>query len=286
MHKILPRTNALGIILPLLVVSNTTQAQELLESCVQLGRPKLIAGMCDFKPDPMYTTPIQTVNKVGCPSEILVEYIDPQTGAVATYAAGRSGSNMNSIQTCIRGVDRVRIKPGQAKALPVDGMNTKSTITDAVVSGGIDLSYVLCNPDGQSCYPNSGTLKTSGKNFIFLSMEFPINSYAKFELPRSPGPGEITEFYEVRSSRVDANEVTLQIDRHYSWHQRTKDSDATSVDNMRYEYTIKRISGGKCSFSVEASLTRKWTNILYGSNTTIRENPVFRYPVRTAKCKF
>jgi hypothetical protein len=76
------------------------------EGCVVLGAPRLVNSMCDFKPGHMlYYTPVKTSTAVGCPEEIIVEYIDPETKKLQTWVANRRGTN---IETCTAGVTAAR----------------------------------------------------------------------------------------------------------------------------------------------------------------------------------
>lgn len=101
----------LQVMLLLLASAIPSAAQSIPEGCIKLGAPKRVAGMCDFKSGlGIYYTHIETVPKEGCPKQIAVEFIDPQNGEIEGYIAGRRGSNMNQIQTCVAGVTQVRVK--------------------------------------------------------------------------------------------------------------------------------------------------------------------------------
>ena len=64
--------------------------------------------MCDFKEGyGLFYTPVRTNPMVGCPAEIIVQYIDPDTKKLSDSVANRRGTQ---IETCTAGVSAVRIK--------------------------------------------------------------------------------------------------------------------------------------------------------------------------------
>jgi len=78
------------------------------EGCVTLGTPRKVSSMCDFKKGvPMFYTPVRTTPIEGCPADLTVLYLDPQTQKLTSWEATRKGT---TIETCGSGVTAVKIK--------------------------------------------------------------------------------------------------------------------------------------------------------------------------------
>ena len=81
---------------------------QLAEGCIELGNPKIVSSICDFKEGhKLFYTPIRTSSQYGCPAEIVVRYKNPDTGQYSTWTATRRGT---AIETCDQGVTEVSLE--------------------------------------------------------------------------------------------------------------------------------------------------------------------------------